>query len=321
MADKVRWGIIGCADIVERRFLPAMEEAENAVFLAIASRGNSPRLERVTARYRPAAVYDSYQALLEDPEVDAVYLPLPNGLHREWTVKAAAAGKHVLCEKPMALTPEDLDGIKAASEQYGVKVMEAFACLHSSLFPTIRGLIEDGEIGDLRSVESVFCYPMSGLESINASLSLAGGSINDVGCYNVLTLRRLTGREPVSAKAMATFLPTGVDATVTALFDMGEGLCGRYLSSVEAASHRGLRALGSRGYLSFDKTPNSWGDLEICLVNGKGSRTVPLRVRNPYALEIEQFGRCILEGEAPLVTLEESRRNAQALELLRAAIR
>lgn len=321
MGKKVRWGILGCADIVERRFLPAMEQADNAVFTALASRSGSDRLERVVNRYRPDVVYDDYQALLEDGVVDAVYIPLPNSLHREWTVKAARLGLHVLCEKPMALTPADLDEMAAAARETGVTVMEAFACMHSPLYPTIRQLIAEGEIGELRTVESAFCYPMQNMKgNINANPALAGGAMNDVGCYNMLTLRQVTGREPVSVKAMATFLPTGVDATVSALFDMGDGVAGRYLSSLESASHRGLAALGSKGYLAFDRTPNTWGEVDIYLANDKGSRIVKLQVRNTYTLEIEQFGRCILAGEEPRVSLEESRNNARGLTMLREAI-
>jgi len=318
--EKVRWGILGCADIVERRFLPSLTgECNNGVLQAIASKSRGERMSRMAGQYQPPKIYEEYEQLLADVEVDAVYIPLPNGLHVEWTIKALQAKKHVLCEKPMAVSVREIELIRTAAAENGVNVMEAFACLHSPLYPTIRELIAKGEIGQLRIVDSVFCYCMDE-GSINASRELLGGSINDIGCYNLLTIRQLTGREPVCVKAMAVFLPTGVDGTVTALLDMGGDVTGCYKSSLLSVSHRGLYALGDEGYISFPKTPNTWGELSLTLSSLKYSKTIPLTVPNPYALEIVQMGRCILEGETPLVTLDESSKNARALEMLHTAI-
>lgn len=316
---KIRWGILGCADIVERRMLPAMEGAENAELVAIASRGKSDRLQRVCARYKPDKVYESYEQLLEDECVDAVYIPLPNALHAEWTIRAAEHKKHVLCEKPLACTVEDVDRIAAAAKESSVLVMEAFACMHSPLYPTLRGLIQAGEIGEPRLVETIFCYHLANAQNINASRELEGGSINDVGCYNLLTIRQLTNKEPRSATAMATFLPSGVDATVAAVLDMGDGLFALSRTSLQSASRRDIYVTGSEGHLNFPKTPNTWGDLAVTLATPNNSKTIALHTRNTYTLELEQFGRCILGGESPMMPLGESRKNIQALEMLRAA--
>lgn len=322
LMDRIRWGILGCADIVERRFLPALtKEVQNGEIYALASRGRSERLARVTAAYDIPKVYYDYDDLLADPAVDAVYIPVPNSLHAEWTIRAARAKKHVLCEKPIACSVFDVERIGAAATENGVVVMEAFACLHSPLYGTIRNLIDAGEIGELMAVDSVFCYNMTDRETNNTgNPALCGGSIYDVGCYNTLTIRKLTRREPVSVTARAHFWDNGLDATVRAVFDMGDDLLCAYTSSVETVSRRGISALGTEGYIHFPHTPNTWGELFITLSNAKGSREIRLHTRNTYALEMEQMGRCILQGERPLLTLEDSARNVRALEMLHDAI-
>ena len=319
--ERIRWGVLGCADIVERRFVDAIGQVNNGEFYALATRGKSDRLARVLAACSIPNVYYDYDELLADPHIDAVYIPVPNSLHTEWTIRTATAKKHVLCEKPIACTVADVKRIQAAAKENNVVVMEAFACMHSPLYATILDLIDAGEIGELRMVDSAFCYFMTGRENNNiAKTELCGGSIYDVGCYNTLTIRRLTRREPVSVKAMANFWDTGLDATVTALFDMGDGILCNYKSSVETVSHRGLSVLGTQGYIHFPRTTNTWGKLDITLNNEIGSRIVSLDVRNTYALEMEQFGRCILNGEQPLLSLEDSMRNVRALQMLHNAI-
>lgn len=320
--ERIRWGILGCADIVERRFLPALtKEVQNGEVYALASRGSSERLARVTAAYDIPKIYHDYDALLTDPAVDAVYIPVPNSLHAEWTVRAARAKKYVLCEKPIACSVADVERISAAAAENGVVVMEAFACLHSPLYGAIRDLIDAGEIGELMAVDSIFCYNMTDRGTNNiGNPALCGGSIYDVGCYNTLTIRRLTRREPVSVTAMAHFWDNGLDATVRAVLDMGDDLLCAYTSSVETVSRRGISVLGTQGYIHFPHTPNTWGELLITLSNAKGSREIKLHTRNTYALEMEQMGRCVLQGERPLLTLEESARNVRALEMLHKAI-
>jgi len=320
--QKIHWGVLGCATIAEQRFIPSIMEANNAVLCALATRGGSERLSRIQTKYPIPRIYYSYDELLGDPNIDAVYIPLPNGQHVDWTVKAAIAKKHVLCEKPMALSPAGIDAIAAAGRQNGVQTMEAFACMHSPLYPSIREWIANGEIGELRTVSAVFCYLLEETAgNINASRELAGGSINDVGCYNMLTIRQITQREPQSIIAKANFLPTGVDSHVDAILDMGDGVLCFSMCSIETAPQRSLSILGTHGYIAFDRTPNAWGLLNVTLNNAKGNRVIQLDASNNYTSEIEQFGRCILDGEPPKVTLGESRLNARALEMLHAAIR
>lgn len=318
--EKVRWGILGCADIVERRILPAMELLENGELGALATRGPSERLDRLQARHGPFPVVYGYDELLADPHIQAVYIPLPNALHVEWSLKAAQAGKHVLCEKPIACRSADLLRLQEAAAQHRVHIMEAFACVHSPLFATVLGLIDAGEIGELRSVESVFSSPASRPGGISTSREAMGGAIHDVGCYTILNIRRLSRREPLAAQAYGSFFPNGADASVYSLLDLGDGVVGCSRCSKDAVNNRGFTVCGSEGLISFDKTSNTWGTLELLVANPRHQKTVTLEVSNPYTAEMAQMGRCILEGETPLLSLEESQKNIRVMEMLHQAI-
>ena len=320
--ERIRWGVLGCADIVERRFVDAIGQVNNGEFYALATRGKSDRLARVLAACSIPNVYYDYDELLADPHIDAVYIPVPNSLHTEWTIRTATAKKHVLCEKPIACTVADVKRIQAAAKENNVVVMEAFACMHSPLYATILDLIDAGEIGELRMVDSAFCYFMTGRENNNiAKTELCGGSIYDVGCYNTLTIRRLTRREPVSVKAMANFWDTGLDADRHCPVRHG----GRHTLQLQKAPLR-LFPTGDYPFLARKATsisrarPIRGGSWISRSNNEIGSRIVSLDVRNTYALEMEQFGRCILNGEQPLLSLEDSMRNVRALQMLHNAI-
>jgi predicted dehydrogenase len=316
MAEKIKWGIIGCGNIVENRFLPALsKEVLNGELYAIASSGKSERFARVVEHYKPLFLYHDYNDLLVNKDIDAVYIPLPNSLHAAWSIKAMRAGKHVLCEKPIACSLNELNEMEKAAVDNHVHLMEAFACLHSPLYPTIRHLILNGEIGEIRSVSAVFCDNITGVEHL-VKKDMGGGSIFDVGCYSVLSIRQITAQEPVSVKAIASYLPGGVDATVIALFEMENKMLAGYTSSINSARKREISVLGSEGHISFMHTPNAWGEQHILLANRSSSKDISLTIKNTYASEIEQFGRCILNGEKPFVTIEESKKNIKAMEML-----
>ena len=321
--EKVRWGILGCADFVERRILPTLQDVQNGLVLALATRGESERLARLRNAYTIPRIYFSYDELLADSDIDAVYIPLPNSLHAEWTVKAALAGKHVLCEKPIACRSCDLLLIKEAAETSGVHVMEAFACLHSCLFETVHREIVSGSIGELRMVECYFCGHTPNPNLPECLPDFYGGAIHNVGCYNLLSIRQITQREPVSVKAYASYFPSGADACVNALLDMGEGLTALSVSSMISPRRRCLIATGSEGFIFYPHTPNTWGATEINVFSDgviDPVKTILLEIPNNYAAEFTQMGRCILQGEKPLVTLEESLGNIKAMEMVHVAI-
>src|SRR5262245_29793096 len=207
--DKLRWGILGVAKI-NNRLLPGFRGAQNADLVAIASRSAEKAEAAAKAANIPVA-YGSYEALLADRNVDAVYIPLPNTLHAEWTREAADAGKHVLCEKPLAPTAEEAQAVVEYCRAKRVKLMDGFMWPHHARTARLRQLIDSGAIGEVRQVCGTFTFPL-GDDPANIRLqeSMAGGSLLDVGCYPVYGIRRAFGSEPVGVYAPAT-LRQGVD--------------------------------------------------------------------------------------------------------------
>ena len=314
--SKVRWGVLGCADIAENRFLPALaDDVENGILQAVASRGGE-RFERIVEKFKPVKQYLTYEELLTDEDVDAVYLPLPNALHKEWAIKAAQAKKHILCEKPIACNLHELREMRAACEENKVLLMEGLALLHSPLLPAVKEVIDSGEIGKMKLINAHFHFPLDNPNSIVLSKELKGGSIFDVGCYNTVPIRYFTEREPIGVKAFGELADNGVDLSCYALYDMGDGVTGISQCAINTAFRRGFSILGEKGYIHFNRTPNAWGTLEFEVVTENGSRIVTLETKSTYALEIEQFGRCILDGEKPLVTLDESEKNLEAILMM-----
>lgn len=315
MTDRVRWGILGCASIARRRVIPALvNEADNAHLYAVASR-NEAGLQRV-AEFQAEKAYASYEEMLADPKVDAVYIPLPNALHMEWAIAAMRAKKHVLCEKPLALSVSQIERMEEASKENNVLLMEAFACLHTPLYPAILDMIDQGEIGAVRVVNAAFHY-LDVSDSVCQHYALGGGGVYDVGCYNILTIRQLCRAEPRSVIAVAEKNASGVDVSCYAVLDMGDGVDGVSQCGMNAARRCVTSVLGEKGFIRFERTPNAWGTLRVELNNEKGHHIVELECpKASYALEIEQFGRCIAGKEQPRMSLEESKKNMAAMEMV-----
>ncbi len=199
---KVRWGILSTADIGMKKVTPAIQMAENCDVVAIASR-DSARAAAAAAELGIPAAYGTYEELLADDDVDAVYIPLPNDLHAEWTVKAATSGKHVLCEKPLALSAPEAEEMVSACERAGVKLAEAFMYRHHPTWVEAVRLVHNGAIGDLQGVQSWFSYYNDDPENIRNRPENGGGAIMDIGCYTINASRRLFDAEPVRISGSA----------------------------------------------------------------------------------------------------------------------
>src|SRR5690606_5282482 len=221
MTEPVRWGVIGCASIAMRKVLPAMKQASNCDILAIASR-DPAKAAAAAAELDIERHYGSYESLLADPDVEAVYVPLPNHLHAEWTVKAAEAGKHVLCEKPLALTAAEATTMVDACERAGVSLMEAFMYRLHPQWVRARELVESGRIGELCAIEASFAYHNTDPANIRNIAEMGGGALMDIGCYPVNVARMMFGGEPADVHAAIRRDPTfGTDILTTVLLDFG----------------------------------------------------------------------------------------------------
>jgi Predicted dehydrogenases and related proteins len=310
----VNWGVIGCAGIADTAVIPGIKGAVNAKLYAVSSRNDS-KLNIFKEKHNPVKVYDSYEKMLDDPDIDAVYIPLPNGLHYEWTLKAAEKKKHVLCEKPLGISEKQVKEMKEVCDRNGVLLMEAFAYRHSPLTMKVKSLLDEGTIGKVRFIESQFCFLMEDLDNVRLSKDLNGGSVYDVGCYNISLIRYLMGEKPVSVHAFGDVGPeSGVEENACIIMTFQNGTRAMSYSSFNTATWVGYRAVGESGLLEVPCQFNAKGDQKIIIEKKGSAEEIVVSCPDNYMLEVEQFGRCILEGEKPFVTYEDSIGNARVID-------
>jgi xylose dehydrogenase (NAD/NADP) len=247
MRAPLRWGILGCARITRRGLVPGIRASGAGVLHALASRDPATARARAAEFGIPRA-HDSYEALLEDPDVDAVYIPLPNELHRPWVIAAADAGKHVLCEKPLALDGPEAEGMVAHCRDRGVLLMEAFMWRHQPRALQLRRLIREGAIGALRLIRSSFSFPIAAGDW-RLDPARGGGALWDVGCYGVSAARFFAGAEPADVRSIAHVGPTGVDLTLTALLEFPGGVLATVDCSFEQPYRCSCELVGTRGVI------------------------------------------------------------------------
>jgi D-xylose 1-dehydrogenase (NADP+, D-xylono-1,5-lactone-forming) len=310
----VNWGVISCAGIADSAVIPGIKAAKNAKLHAISSR-SPDKLEEFKKKHNPEKAYESYEELLEDPEIDAVYIPLPNGLHHEWAIKAALKKKHILCEKPLGINSQEVVSMKEACEKNGVSLMEAFAFRHSPLTLKVKSLVESGVIGKLKFIESHFSFLLKDLNNVRLDKNLAGGSIFDVGCYNINIIRYIAGSEPVSIQVDGEIgEKSGVDESCCILMKFENGLSAVSYCSFNCAGRSEYKIVGEAGIIEVPLQFNFKGNAGIILKKDNSKEEIYVDCPDNYMLEVEQFGKCILEGQKPLITFEDSYGNAQVIE-------
>lgn len=310
----VNWGIIGCAGIAEKAVIPGILSASNAKLYALSSRGDGKKLEDFKEKFEPVKSYTSYEEMLDDPEIDAVYIPLPNGLHYEWTIKAAQKKKHILCEKPLGISAKEVQKMKEAADENGVLLMEAFAYRQSPLTKKVKELIEDGIIGKVKFIESEFSYFMDRAKDVRLDDKLAGGATYDVGCYNLNIIRHIAGSEPTKIYATGEIGETNIDVSSCIMMEFEGGLKAVSYCAFNSAKRSGYTIVGEAGVIHVPVEFNSKGDIKIFITNKSGEEDITVYCPHNYMLEVEQFGRCILEGEKPLITFEDSLNNAKVID-------
>jgi predicted dehydrogenase len=323
MAAKLRWGILSTADIARKKVIPGMRTSPRSEVLAIGSRDE--------ARGRAAAdelgiprVHGSYAALLADLDIDAVYIPLPNHLHREWTVAAARAGKHVLCEKPLALTAADAEQMVEACEREGVRLMEAFMYrLHPS-WVAVREAVASGRIGRLVTVQSWFGYHNDDPANIRNILDVGGGALYDIGCYCVNLSRMLFDGEPTRVAAAIERDPAGGTDVVTHGLLVFERGIASFACSTRTETDQRVHIYGTEGRISIDIPFNIPPDrpTRVRVVHGGNPpvdpavETLTFDAADPYGVEAEAFAAAILDGTPTPVPPHDAIANLRVLERL-----
>jgi predicted dehydrogenase len=281
--SKVRWGILSSANIGVKCVIPAIIAGERGSVAAIASR-DAGRAARIAASFGIARSYGSYQALLDDPEIEAIYNPLPNHLHVAWTVRALEAGKHVLCEKPIALHAADAQAIVAARDRSGMRVIEAFMVRFHPQWQRVRALVQAGRIGSVRALQSTFVFTVLDPNNVRNRADIGGGALYDVGCYPIVTARYLFGSEPERAIALVDRDATlGVDRVTSGLLAFPGGGQLAFTSALQLAPHQRVVILGSEGHIeiAIPFTPPKEYACRISIDSGKS--------RDGTAAQFEDF--------------------------------
>jgi predicted dehydrogenase len=315
----VRWGILGAARVNER-LMPAIVEASNSELVAIASR--RPGAAAATlAKYAPqqqgVRIYDELDALLDDTQVEAVYLPLANREHAEWTLRAIQRGKHVLCEKPLALTVADIEAIEAAARQHNVMVMEGFMYRFHPQHARVLELIRSGMIGEVRSVRATYSFMMrpARMYRLADSVERGGGAMWDIGCYAIHAVRMFFDAAPVAVTAMAKYVESGADISTSGILEFNEGKLAHFDFSFKRARRSEYEVIGTKGGVKCHTVWQLPGDVPVISwwTEDGWNCTEQMPAANHFRLEIEHFSDCVLTGKAPPLSLEDAKTNCRTI--------
>lgn len=317
MIQKIRWGILGAAQIGINKVIPAMQKGEFSQVIAIASRDLTKAQAAATKLGIPKA-YGSYEELLQDPEIDAIYNPLPNHMHVPWSIKAAAAGKHVLCEKPIGMSAAECEQLIAARDRYNVKIGEAFMVRSHPQWLRARELARSGEIGGVRAIVGIFSYFNVKPENIRNVPEYGGGALMDIGCYPIQLSRFIFGEEPVTVHSAIELDPTmGTDRLTSAVLQFPSGHA-IFTCSTQMSPYQKANIIGTKGRIELEIPFNAPPDkpsrifVEIAGV----IRTEEFPACDQYTLQGDAFSQAILgHGDVP-TPLEDSLANMRVIDTL-----
>jgi len=328
MSERIlRWGLLGTARI-NRALIPPLRASNRNRLVAVASR-TTERAQAYAREWDIPRSFGSYEAMLADPDVDVIYNSLPNSLHAEWTIKSAQAGKHILCEKPLAVTVEQVDAIAGAARKHGVVVAEAFMYRHQPVILQVQELIRSRAIGELRFVRGSFTYLQNRDADVRLDPNLAGGSIWDVGCYPISFARAMIGAEPVEVFGWQVIGPTGVDVTFTGQMRFPNEVFAQFDCSFRTPFRTAVEVVGSTGIIQVDNPWKSRPQEPILLTRFDSAEkttsydeteTIIAPDMLLYLGEVEDMADAVLLGKPPRISLADSRANvATILALLQSA--
>jgi predicted dehydrogenase len=317
---KLRWGVLGAARIATVKVIPAMQRGELTEITAIASRDRDRAAQAALSLDIPKA-YGSYEELLRDPDIDAVYIPLPNHLHVPWSIRAAEAGKHVLCEKPIGMNAAEARSLIAARDRTGVTIGEAFMVQVHPQWERACELVRGGRIGKLRSMTGTFGYFNAAPENIRNMPQSGGGGLMDVGCYPIKTSRMIFGEEPRRVSgAMVRDPALGTDILTSAILDYPSGQC-VFTCSTQIVPNQSVRIYGTGGLIDFEipfnAVPGRVSRIRIddgSDITGAAIRVEEFAACDQYTLQGDRFSRAVLEHAPPPVALEDSLCNMAVID-------
>ena len=316
MAEYIlRWGLLGTARI-NRAVIPPLRNSPRNKLTAVASRSGE-KVNTYADEWGIERRFDSYEAMLADPDIDVVYISLPNSLHAEWTAKAIEAGKHVLCEKPFTTTVEEIDVLLSLLKVRPRVVAEAFMYRHHPQTLGVKALIDAGAIGEVMTLRGSFSFTQSRGGDVRLNKDLAGGSLWDVGCYPVSYARTMFGEEPVEVFGWQTLGPSGVDEMFAGQLRFGSGKVAQFDSGFRVPFRTNMEIVGTEGIIVVQAPFKPLADSPVYI--GKASdqlEQVTLPSGDLYQGEIEDMADAILDGKSPRISLQDSRNNVATLVAL-----
>ena len=323
MTQMIRWGVLGCAGIAAKAVIPAIQSSRLGRVAAIASR-DAEKASAMATRFGIEKTYGSYEDLLSDPDIDAIYNPLPNHLHVPMTIKALEHGKPVLCEKPIALNAAQASELAEAQKAANLPVAEAFMVRHHPQWKKARAMIAEGRLGDVRAIQTIFAYYLDDPKNVRNQADIGGGGLFDVGCYAINTARFLFDAEPLRAIALMENDPVfGTDRLTSGLLAFPEGRQLAFTCSTQLSLTQKVTVIGTRGRLEIPIPFNAPADQQTVLIfddgrdlAGGGRQEIVIKPVDQYREQVDAFAEAVLSG-TPLETgLDDAIANMKAIDAL-----
>lgn len=318
MATKIRWGILSTANIGRGRVIPAFKLAKNGEVTAVASR-DLEKARAFAAEMGIPVAYGSYEELINDPNIDAIYNPLPNSLHAEWSIKCAEAGKPVLCEKPLASDADEAQKMVDAFTSRGILFTEGFMYRFHPLADKVKQMVESGAVGRLSTISATFTFSVRSEDNIRLSKELAGGSLMDVGCYCINLMRLMTGEEPVSGKAIANWGErSDVDEQLVGLLQFPSGVLGHFDCGVRQQWVHTYELRGTAGRILLEKGFTVQPHEEPIIRHWRGDHyeEIKLPAINHYTVMAEDFADALLNKRPPRFSPQDGVNNMRVIDML-----
>ncbi len=323
MGQKIRWGILSTASIGFRRVVPAIQQSSNGEVTAVASRSLEKAQQFATERNIPKA-YGSYEELIADPDIDAIYNPLPNSEHAAWSIKCAEAGKPVLCEKPLAKDAAEAQTIVDAFASRGILFAEGFMYRFHPQTVKVKDMLTSGAVGKIVSLNASFTFAIRSEDNIRLSADLAGGGLMDVGCYCLNVMRLMSGEEPTRGKAIARFgQQSGVDEQLAGVIEFPSGAIGHFDCGVRAMRTHTYEIRGTEGRILIEKgfVTEPHEEPIIRWWHGEEYEEIKMPAVNQYTIMAEDFAEALLNKRPPRFAPQDAVENMRVIDMLIASAR
>jgi xylose dehydrogenase (NAD/NADP) len=315
MPTKVlNWGLLSTAHI-NRSLIPPIKKSERNELVAVASR-DADKASAYARKWDIPRSFGSYEAMLADPDIDVIYISLPNSLHAEWTIRAAQSEKHVLCEKPLAMSVTEVDAVREAADRQGVVVAEAFMYRHHPQSQQVKLLVDEGQIGNLQLIRGCFTFQIGNKDDIRLVSKLGGGSIWDVGCYPISYARFLVGGDPELVYGWQICNDDGVDLQFVGQMRFPNGVMAQFDSSFQTPFRTQMEIVGDQGSLEIaNPFKPGWSNV-IHLTRDGETKDITVPGEELYSGEVEDMADAILFGRNPRISLQDSRGNVATIQSL-----